>query len=85
MHSVAELLPGTPVGHDSLPSEADLRRSIESRTYRQVSNLCVKRSGTRVTLRGCSSTYYVKQLATHAVLDLVPHADVENEITVMRP
>jgi hypothetical protein len=66
------------------PSEHELLRSIESKTHRQVHDLSVLCRGGRVVLRGLSRTYYVKQLATHAILDLVPNAKVENAILVSR-
>jgi hypothetical protein len=67
-----------------LPSEHELLRSIESKTNRQVHDLRVLCRGRHVVLRGSSRTYYVKQLATHAILDLMPHANVDNAILVAR-
>lgn len=62
----------------------ELLRSVESRTHRQVRELRIVYDGSQVVLSGLSRTYYVKQLATHAVLDLLPHAEVENAIAVSR-
>ena len=84
MQAVADHPLQTPVGHDSLPSEQELRQKVEAKTFRQVYGLTVIRRGINVTLRGSSPTFYVKQLATHAILDVVPHADVNNAIDVTR-
>lgn len=68
----------TPVrSHD-----VELTRRIDAKTYHQVSNLHVVRNGDRIVLRGQSQSYYVKQLATHAVLDLFPGVVLENAIAV---
>lgn len=64
--------------------ESELTRSVESRTFRQVRGLLVSHTADRVVLRGQSQSYYVKQLATHAVLDLLPGVAIENRINVTR-
>lgn len=63
---------------------SELTHRIDSRTFRQVRNLQVVHDTNRVVLRGHSESYYVKQLATHAVLDLMPGVSVENHIDVTR-
>jgi hypothetical protein len=60
----------------------ELERQIHVRTGRQVRNLAVKLGGEHVTLDGQAATYYVKQLAQHAVLDLLPDIRIENAIAV---
>ncbi|MDB5339620.1 MAG: hypothetical protein JWN70_5239 [Planctomycetaceae bacterium] len=64
--------------------DSELTRRIDSKTFRQVHNLHVVHEAGRVVLRGRSESYYVKQLATHAVLDFMPDAAVENSIDVSR-
>ncbi len=64
--------------------DSDLTRRIDSKTFRQVHDLHVAHESGRVTLRGRSESYYVKQLATHAVLDLMPGVAVDNSIDVTR-
>lgn len=72
---------------ETLPArtqDSELTRRIDSKTFRQVHNLHVMHEAGRVVLRGRSESYYVKQLATHAVLDLMPGIAVENSIDVSR-
>ncbi len=64
--------------------DSELTRRIDSKTFRQVHDLHVLHEAGRVILRGRSESYYVKQLATHAVLDLMPDASIENSIDVAR-
>lgn len=64
--------------------DSELTRRIDSRTFHQVQNLHVWHEAGRVVLRGRSESYYVKQLATHAVLDLMPGVVLENSIDVAR-
>lgn len=63
---------------------SELTLNIDSRTFRQVRDLQVLQDSNRVILRGRSGSYYVKQLATHAVMELLPGARVENCIAVTR-
>jgi len=64
--------------------DSELTRRIDNRTFRQVHDLHVLHESGRVVLRGRSESYYVKQLATHAVLDLMPDVIVDNSIDVAR-
>lgn len=66
------------------PHDSELTRRIDNKTFRQVRNLHVIHEAGRVVLSGRSESYYIKQLATHAVLDLMPDAAVENSIDVAR-
>ena len=67
-------------------STAQLRNEIERhvlvRTGRRVRNLAVELIPEAVILRGCASTYYVKQLAQHGVRDVLPQIRLENAIVV---
>jgi hypothetical protein len=64
--------------------EVDLTDSIDAKTFRQVRDLRVVRNEDRIVLRGQSQSYYVKQLATHAVLNMFPGVVLENAIAVRR-
>lgn len=65
-------------------ADVELTHQINAKTYRQVANLNVVRQEERIIVRGQSQSYYVKQLATHAVLDLFPNMNIENAISVGR-
>ncbi len=62
---------------------AELTRRIDTLTQRQVGNLRVIQVNHKLILTGCSRSYYVKQLASQAVMDLVPGVAVENSIDVL--
>lgn len=64
-------------------AESELTRRIDTLTFRQVRDLNIAQKADRVVLHGCAKSYYVKQLATHAVLDLIPGVSVENSISVV--
>lgn len=64
--------------------DAELTHRIDAQTFRQVRDLDVVRNENRIVLRGQSQSYYVKQLATHAVLNLFPGVVIENAISVAR-
>lgn len=64
------------------PSEPELVQSVDVKTFHQIRDLSVRCDGCNVVVRGSSRSYYVKQLATRAIRDLVPHAEVENAIAV---
>jgi hypothetical protein len=64
--------------------DTELTRRIDSKTFRQVHDLHVWHESGRIVLRGRSESYYIKQLATHAVLDLMPGVTIDNSIDVAR-
>lgn len=59
-----------------------LEQRVHLRTGRRVRNLIVELHPERVILRGRTNSYHVKQLAQHAVCDLLATARVENVIAV---
>lgn len=65
-----------------LPCIAELERTVQSRTDRRVKDLKISAQNGHVTVTGRSATYYVKQLVTHAIFAVAPHAKLENRITV---
>jgi hypothetical protein len=84
---VALLTPALTTERETLPSrgpDCELTRRIDNKTFRQVRDLNVVHDAGRVVLRGRSESYYVKQLATHAVLDLMPGVAIDNSIDVAR-
>lgn len=62
--------------------QRELERCVHLRTGRRVRNLIVELQHERVILRGCATSYHVKQLAQHAVRDILREARVENAIAV---
>jgi hypothetical protein len=66
---------------DSLGEE--ITRLVQSRTGGQIVGLNVSVTGTDVIISGRTTTYYLKQLATHAALDLAGRfASLTNDIVV---
>jgi hypothetical protein len=60
-----------------------ISRLVQSRTGGQIHNLNVEVLGGEVTIAGRTTTDYMKQLATHAALDLAGEfAALTNEIVV---
>ena len=62
--------------------ENDLESLIQLRTGRQVSGLRVEMSPGHVVLRGRASSFYLKQIAQHCVLESLPSARLINAIIV---
>ncbi|MBV9122627.1 MAG: hypothetical protein JO112_04660 [Planctomycetes bacterium] len=60
----------------------ELERHVQDRTSRRVRGLSIELFPERIILRGQADTYYVKQLAQHGVMDLLPQACLENVIVV---
>lgn len=58
--------------------EAEIRRSTGNR----VRGLAVEREDQRVVIRGLVPTWHTKQLALHAVLDLIEDDDLAERLTV---
>lgn len=65
-------------------ADCELTRRIDTLTFRQVRDLNIAQNTAGITLHGRAKSYYVKQLATHAVLDLMPGIMVENSICVVQ-
>jgi hypothetical protein len=60
-----------------------ITRLVQSRTGGQIAGLHVAVSEADVIISGRTTTYYLKQLATHAALDLAgSFATLTNEIVV---
>ena len=62
--------------------EQRIERLVRSRTGRVIRNLHVEVFDETVVVSGHAPTYYVKQLATHAVLDAIEGVRLTNDIEV---
>jgi len=61
----------------------EITRLVQSRTGGQIVGLNVSVAGADVIISGRTTTYYLKQLATHAALDLAGRiATLTNDIVV---
>jgi hypothetical protein len=74
--------------HTAAPTSLDeliarVERIVRCRTGGRVHHLRVNADDSSVVLSGVCSTYYAKQLATHAALDEVGDHTVSNEIEVV--
>jgi len=61
-----------------------LEQMIRSRLAGRVHDLRVSRAGERLVIEGRSRTFYVKQLAQQAALEIAPEESWLNEIRVER-
>jgi len=59
-----------------------IRQLVENRTSGRIRGLCVSVEGPRLVISGQTSTYYSKQLATHAALDLALQLVIQNDVVV---
>ncbi len=59
-----------------------IERIVRCRTGCRIRDLRVDLSGDRVVISGVASTYYAKQLATHAALDEIRGRSLTNAIEV---
>ena len=79
-----DLLSRTPVSPVS--AEGELTRRVDTLTHCQVRDLkVVQHDDARVVVQGKANSYYVKQLVTHAIQELLPSVTVDNTIHVSTP
>lgn len=64
---------------------SNLQAEIRQRTGGRVRNLRVFRTADSLVLTGTSGSFYAKQLAQHAALELAPSARLINDIVVGDP
>lgn len=64
------------------PVAEEVECLITQRTGGQIRGLHVEVEGSTLLLTGQAGTYYVKQLATHAALEVTDHMLINNEIEV---
>jgi hypothetical protein len=66
-----------------------IERHIARRTWGRLRQLVIEVNGKRVTVRGCAPSYYVKQLAIQACLEVseppMPQLDVDITVTAEGP
>jgi len=55
--------------------ERSIERQIVQRTWSRIHRLQVELVDARIVVHGCTSSYYVKQLALQGVLDVLGSAD----------
>jgi hypothetical protein len=61
----------------------EVESQIERRTGGRVRQVCVQVNGEKVVIYGEAPTYYAMQLATAAVVDLLPNHEIINAIEVV--
>jgi hypothetical protein len=66
----------------SPPSTLELERHIVRRTGGRLQQLTIELLPESVILRGWAATFHVKQLAQHAVWELLPDIWLDNAIVV---
>jgi hypothetical protein len=60
----------------------ELERLVRERTHHRVKDLEVDVRDERIILQGVVSSFHLKQLAQHGILDVMPSAKLVNEIVV---
>jgi len=55
---------------------------IRDRTYGAVQHVAVAVAGPEIVIRGLATTFYLKQLATQAAVEITAERPLRNEITV---
>lgn len=63
-------------------SDAELAGRIHAKTFHQVRDLNIVMDGGLVIVVGRTPSYYIKQLATHAALELFPGQEIANAIDI---
>jgi hypothetical protein len=71
------------VPSSSLLLQTELEQQVKNRTGRRIRNLAIECDAEQIVLRGQACSYYVKQLATHSVHDILPNYRLENAIVVI--
>ena len=62
---------------------AKLQRHVAKKSYFAVQSLKITAEPQRVTLSGICESYYIKQLAQQAVLDMISEGEIVNNIAVI--
>jgi hypothetical protein len=65
-----------------LDRETLIRQAVDQRTSGRIRGLQVLLEGSRLVITGRSATYYSKQLATHAALDVADALVIQNDVVV---
>ena len=65
-----------------LPDILELERLVRLRTQHRVKELSIAIENGRIVLHGRVSSFHLKQLAQHGILDVLPRGPVVNAIVV---
>lgn len=73
----------TPIESDDLPLDESVRRQVRRQTAGMIHELQVHLMPGQVILTGQASSYYAKQLATHAAMNVIDEGlELMNDIEV---
>jgi hypothetical protein len=64
--------------------QRELENRVQARTGRRLRNLGIELLPERVVLRGQTTSYHIKQLAQHEILEVLPGYRLENVIEVQK-
>ena len=59
-----------------------LEELVKERTHHRVRDLTIAYQNDRIVLRGTANSFYLKQLAQHGILDVLPGVSLVNSIVV---
>jgi len=74
-----------PISEDSHPCEyvSSMMKIVSINTYNGIHSLKVDLDPNRIMLTGYCESYYIKQLAQQAVMDMVIDMEIVNDIVVI--
>ena len=70
--------------HNTVELQNELKQWVLHRTGRRVRDLDIELEAERIVLKGCVTSYHVKQLAQQGVRERLPDVQLENAIVVSR-
>ena len=70
--------------HNTVELQNELKQCVLHRTGRRVRDLDIELDAERIVLKGCASSYHIKQLAQQGIQERLPHVQLENAIVVNR-
>ena len=70
--------------HKTVELQNELKEWVLHRTGRRVRDLDIELNAERIVLKGCATSYHIKQLAQQGVQERLPHVQLENAIVVHR-
>jgi len=77
------LVPEDPARHAAAALAQLLERQIGQQTFGRLHRLSIELTGGRVVVHGCTASYYIKQLALHAVREVLPSMPLELDVQVL--
>ncbi len=78
----AEILNGDAALTAVMDRQEQIRQVVDSRTSGRIRGLQVAVEDSKVVISGRATTYYSKQLATHAALDVADTMVIQNDVVV---